>query len=118
LHSASVLEQERAAPPTEVAGDPLDAHEARRSIGPCRLQELDDAVTGDVTGEALLDVNPGQDRAFGRLVIGRRLVFVHGDDRVRAGPPGVFAHVTTSLFPVPPPRPAAGARGQVPAGSP
>ena len=33
LDGAGVLEQECAAPPAELAGDPFDAHEARRSIG-------------------------------------------------------------------------------------
>src|SRR5579864_9747118 len=56
LDRARVLEQERAGPAAHGSGDPLDPDEAGRPVGARGLQELDDAVTGDVPGEALLDV--------------------------------------------------------------
>src|SRR6185437_13753232 len=95
-HGAGVLEQERPLPPAELAGNPLDAHEAGRPVGPGRLQELHDAIACDVAGEALLNVNPRQCLPVGRLVVGRWLVLVDGDDRSRAGPLRAVAHATTS----------------------
>jgi len=51
------LKQERAVPACDCARDALDPDEARRPVGPRRLQELDDAVASDVTREALFDVD-------------------------------------------------------------
>src|SRR6266568_1457581 len=85
-HGTGVLEQKRARPSAQRRGDPLDAHEAGRPIRAGGLEELDDPVTGDVAAEALLDVNPRQHRALGRLLVRRRLVLVHCDHRVRAHP--------------------------------
>src|SRR5262249_57634078 len=97
LKGGGGVRQEGAAGPAEFAGDPLDAHKAGRSICVCRLQELDGAVTGDVTGKALLDVDSGQHGSFARLVIRRRLVLLDGDNRACPGSPRAVAHVGTSV---------------------
>jgi len=49
-----------------------------------RLQELGRAIASHVAAEALFDVDPGQHRALGRLVVGGWLVLVDRDNRVRA----------------------------------
>src|SRR5208283_3197373 len=85
VHRARVLQQEGALAPGQRPGHPLDPDEARGPICAASLQELDHAVALDVPAEALLHVDSGQHRSPGRLVVGRRLVFVHGDDRARAG---------------------------------
>src|SRR6266540_5061518 len=87
LHCAGILQQERACPVGDRAPDPLDADKAGRPVGAAGLQEFHHAVALDVAAEALLDVDPGQDRPLGRLFVGRGLVLVHGDDRVRAHRP-------------------------------
>jgi len=92
-HGAGVLKQERARPAADRAGDPFDAHETGRPIRPGGLEELHDAVAGDVAAEAFLDVDSRQHGALGRLRIGRGLVLVHRDDRVRTRPGACLAHV-------------------------
>src|SRR6516162_10177701 len=63
LDGPGVLQQERARTARDRAGDPLDPDEARRAVRPRGLQELDDAIPGDVAGEALFHVDSGQGRA-------------------------------------------------------
>src|SRR5256885_119940 len=79
-----VLEHERARPAGHGTGDPLDAHEARRPVRTGHLKELGHTVTLDVAAEALLDVDPREDRTGGRLLVCRRLVLVDGDDPGRS----------------------------------
>jgi hypothetical protein len=63
------LQQERAGPSRDRPRDSLDPGEARRAAGQRRLQKLGHAITSDVAGETLLDMNPGQRRALGRLIV-------------------------------------------------
>src|SRR5262245_32259381 len=85
LDGAGVLEEERALPLADRAGDALDSDEARGSVCPGCLQELDDSVAGDVAAEALLDVDPAQCWPLSLLVVRGGLVLVHRDGRVRPG---------------------------------
>src|SRR5215471_7203552 len=71
LHRAGVLQQKRAFPAAHRSGDPFDSHKAGRPVWPSGLQELDHTCAGDVAAEALLDVNPRQGGALGRLVVSR-----------------------------------------------
>ena len=49
------------------------------------LQKLDHAFAGEIAAEGLLDVDPGERRTLSLFVVGRGLVLLNRDKRVRTG---------------------------------
>src|ERR1700722_4522044 len=97
LDPPHVLEQKRALPPAHAAAYALDPDEAGRPVSTSSLQELDGAIASDIARKAFLNVDPGQHRALGGLVVARRLVLVHCDQRVRASSGRNFSHAPDSF---------------------
>src|SRR5215469_2292609 len=99
-HGARVLQQEASVAARYGTRDPLDSDEARRTVGPCRLQELDHAGAFDVPAERFLHVDANEGRPVGRCFVGGGLVRMDRDDGFRPRLAGIRnAHVFPWMSP-------------------
>jgi hypothetical protein len=91
---ALVLEDERPRAPADFACHSLDPDEARLALAQRGLQELSDARAIDIAAEVFLDVDPHQRWPLARLLVGGRLVLLHGDLSIRVRPAdGAHVHL-------------------------